>query len=104
MATKHERFPKRFFKADDLKGRPVVVEIKEEKLEEIKDPKTGKTVKKSVLSFVNTEQKLVLNAANFDLICEIIELSDSSEFAAGRNSVLVQAGLGHSPSAEARPG
>jgi hypothetical protein len=81
MATKSERFPKRFFKAEDLKGRPVVVEIKEEKLEEINDPKTGKAVKKSVLSFVNSEQKLVLNATNFDLICEITGHSDSREWA-----------------------
>jgi hypothetical protein len=80
MATKSDRFKKMFFKADDVKTRPLVLEIEEEKLEDIRDPKTGRTVEKSVVTFVNTEQKLVLNATNFDLIVEATGCSDTRDW------------------------
>src|SRR5262245_57783552 len=35
MATRSERYPRRFVSTDDLKGRPVIVEIEEERLEEL---------------------------------------------------------------------
>ena len=80
MATKSERFPKKYFKAEDLKLQPLVLEIEEERLEEITDPKTGKAVEKSVVAFVETERKLVLNATNWDLIVEVTGCSDACDW------------------------
>jgi hypothetical protein len=78
MATKSDRFPKKFFTAEGVKETgPLVLEIEEEKLEDITDQKTGRTVSKSVVMFVDTEQKLVLNATNFDLIAEATGCGDT---------------------------
>ncbi len=81
MATKSDRFPKRNFTAEELKSTgPQVHEIDEERIEEITDPKTGKAVEKSVLTFVDTERKLILNGTNWDLICEVTGCTDSQEW------------------------
>jgi hypothetical protein len=81
MATKLDRFPKKCFNAEGLKASgPVVLEIEEERLEDIIDPKTGRAVEKSVIAFIDTEQKLVLNATNWDLIVDITGSSDSHDW------------------------
>jgi hypothetical protein len=79
MATRSERYPRRFVSTDDLKGRPVIVEIEEERLEELTDT-NGKTASKPVLSFVGKEKKLVLNATNWDVIVEITGCEDSRDW------------------------
>jgi hypothetical protein len=79
MATRSERYPRRFLSAEDLQGKSVVVEIEEERLEELTDT-NGKTANKSVLSFVGKEKKLVLNATNWDSIVEITGCEDSRDW------------------------
>jgi hypothetical protein len=72
MATRTERFPKKCFNAEVVKASgPLVLEIEEERLEEITDPNTGRTAAKSVITFVGTEQILVLNVTNWELIEKI---------------------------------
>jgi hypothetical protein len=79
MATRSERYPRRFVSTDDLKGMSVVVEIEEERLEELTDT-NGKTVSKPVLSFVGKEKRFVLNATNWDAIVEITGCEDSRDW------------------------
>jgi hypothetical protein len=81
MATKSDRFRKKYFNAEELKASgPLVLEIEEERLEPVTDPKTGRTADKSVIAFVGTDQKLVLNGTNWDLIVEITGSSDSRDW------------------------
>jgi len=81
MPTKADRFRKKYFNAEGLKmSGPLVLEIEEERLEPITDPKTGQTAEKSVIAFVGTEQILVLNVTNWDLIVEITGSSDSRDW------------------------
>jgi hypothetical protein len=70
MATKAERFPKRFLSAADLKGKPLRLQIKDEYGEELTDTK-GVKKEKSILSFTGTNKELVLNSTNFDLIQDL---------------------------------
>src|SRR5262249_35053751 len=78
MATKADRFPKQYFNAAMVKDKPLVLVIDEETYEPITDRKTGTTTEKSVLSFQNSDTKLILNATNFDLVCEATGASDSA--------------------------
>jgi hypothetical protein len=81
MATKSDRFPKKCFNAEGLKASgPLVLKIEEERLEDIIDPKTGRAVEKSVIAFIDTEQKLVLNATNWDLIVDVTGSSNSHDW------------------------
>ena len=80
MATKADRFPKHYFNAAMLKDNPLVLVIEEETYEPITDRKTGKTTEKSVLSFQNNDAKLILNATNFDLVCEVTGCTDSADW------------------------
>jgi hypothetical protein len=79
MATKDERFPKRFLSADDLKGKPIRLEIKREYLEELADT-TGKKRNKSILAFAGTTKELVLNVTNWEKIAEITGEYDSENW------------------------
>jgi hypothetical protein len=79
MATKGERFPKRFLAAADLKGKPVRLVIKGEYEEELEDA-SGKKKKKSILSFDGTNKELVLNGTNFDSIADITGEYDSKNW------------------------
>jgi hypothetical protein len=84
MATKLDRLPKECFNAEGLKASgPLVLEIKEERLEDIIDPKTGRAVEKSVVAFIDAEQKLVSNATNWELIADI---TGSSPRTTGRDT------------------
>jgi hypothetical protein len=81
MATKADRFPKEYFNAAMLKGKPpLVLTIEEERLEEIANPKTGRASDKSVLSFENSVTKLIVNSVNFDLICEVTGETDTANW------------------------
>jgi hypothetical protein len=81
MATKLDRFPKKYFTGEYLKQiGPLGLEIEAEKTEGITDQKTGRTTEKSVLSFVGTEKRLILNGTNFDLIVEITGCDDSRDW------------------------
>jgi hypothetical protein len=80
MATKAERFPKRFLAAADLNGKPVRLEIRREYVEELTDT-AGKKKDKSILAFVGTDKELVLNATNFDSIIDITGEGDTEAWA-----------------------
>jgi hypothetical protein len=80
MATKADRFPRKYFRAAELKDRPLTLEIEREEWTELTDPKTGKTSPKSLLSFVGTRTKLVLNGTNWDKLVELCGSSDSKEW------------------------
>ena len=56
MAMKADRFPKRFLRCADLKGKPVRLEIEREYEEELTD-NSGKVQSKSILSFVGTKKE-----------------------------------------------
>jgi hypothetical protein len=81
MATKMDRFPKKFFNAEGLKASgPLVLEIEEERPEPITNPNTGQTAEKPVLTFVDTETRLVVNSTNWDSIEYISGSSDSRDW------------------------
>jgi hypothetical protein len=79
MATKSDRFPKRFLSAADLKGKPVRLTIKREYTEELQGA-DGDKKPKSILSFVETNKELVLNVTNFDAICDATGEYDSANW------------------------
>jgi hypothetical protein len=79
MATKLDRFPK-FINAETVKNQPLALVIDQETVEDITDPKTGKTVEKSVLSFQGTKARLVLNVTNWDSIVAITGSSESDDW------------------------
>ena len=58
MATKADRFPKRFLSAADLKGKPVKLTIEREYTEELQGSDGAKKLK-SIMSFVGTAKELV---------------------------------------------
>jgi hypothetical protein len=69
MATKADRFPKRFLSAADLKGKPVKLTIDREYTEELAGSDGAKKLK-SIVSFKGTGKELVCNITNFDAICD----------------------------------
>jgi hypothetical protein len=79
MATKADRFPKRFLCAADLKGKPVRLTIKREYSEELEDT-SGKKKEKSILSFEGTDKELVLNVTNFDSVAFITGQEDAEDW------------------------
>jgi hypothetical protein len=79
MATKSERFPKRFVSAPDLKGKPVKLTIEREYTEPLAGP-DGVKKEKSILSFKGTSKELVLNQTNFEAICDAIGEYDSTNW------------------------
>jgi hypothetical protein len=79
MATKSERFPKRFLSAPDLKGKPVKLTIEREYTEELAGSDGVKKLK-SILSFKSTDKELVLNQTNFDAICDATGNYDSADW------------------------
>ena len=79
MATKSERFPKRFLSAPDLKGKPVKLTIDREYTEELAESDGVKKLK-SILSFKGTTKELVVNQTNFDAICDATGKYDSADW------------------------
>jgi hypothetical protein len=81
MATKLDRFPKKYFNAESLKASgPLVLEIEREQPEPITDPNTGQTAEKSVIAFKGTDIKLVLNVTNWESIEYITGSSNSDDW------------------------
>ena len=80
MATREDRYRRRFLKCADLKGKPVRLTIAAEYSEKLKDT-TGKEEEKSILSFVGTDKELVVNVTNWDSIVEVTSESDSENWA-----------------------
>jgi hypothetical protein len=77
--NKSEAFPSKYLKAEDLKGRRILVEIAEVVGEEIKS-KDGKSSFKQVCYFKNASKGLVLNMTNWDAIVEHTGESDSDNW------------------------
>jgi hypothetical protein len=73
---KEEAFPSRFFKAENVKERPITVTIDRMYQEQIGTEKKDK----NILAFLDTEKELVCNATNWDAIAEITGSSDSDDW------------------------
>jgi hypothetical protein len=81
MATKLDRFPKKYFNAEMLKASgPRELEIEQERLQPVTDQNTGETTEKSVLSFVGIDIKLVLNVTNWESVEYITGSSNSDDW------------------------
>jgi hypothetical protein len=78
MVEKHEVFEKKYWSAPDLK-KPVAVEIETVNVEVLK-ARDGTTSRKPVIYFRGTKKALVVNATNFDLICDITGESDTDHW------------------------
>jgi hypothetical protein len=78
MVTREDMFPSRFLKAQDLKGKPVVVSIASAPVETLKTP-NGTEERKTVLYFNGGAKKVLpLNRTNWDAVASIAgENSDS---------------------------
>jgi hypothetical protein len=83
MVTKKEAFPSKFFKADDLGGKPLVATIGSATLEVLTSPE-GVEQSKVVLRFTNAKKAfgkaLPLNATNFDMVVELTGEADSANW------------------------
>jgi hypothetical protein len=79
MATKSERFKRKYYNAEMVQ-KPQVLVIDHEDVEEIADPKTGKTTEKSVLVFEGTTTRLVLNTTNWDTLAELTGSGESADW------------------------
>jgi hypothetical protein len=77
--NKSEAFPSKYLKAEDLRGRRILVEIAEVAGEEIKS-KEGKSSFKQVCYFKNGSKGLVLNMTNWDAIAEHTGETDSDNW------------------------
>jgi hypothetical protein len=73
IMMKNEAFPSKYFKAEDVKGRPVVVTIAGITTDKIGQPPK----EKRILLFEDAEKQLVLNGTNWDLISDITGQDDS---------------------------
>lgn len=63
---RHEAFPSKWLKTEDLQGKPRVVTIEAVGIEDIGDDGD----RKPVMSFQGMEKGFVLNSTNFDTIAE----------------------------------
>jgi hypothetical protein len=73
---KSEAFPSRFFKAEDVKERPIVLTIDRMYQDRIGPEKKDK----NILAFLDTEKELVCNATNWDAIADITGSADSDDW------------------------
>src|ERR1043165_643999 len=71
---KHEAFPGRFFKADDLMNGPITRTIKHVKSEQVGDDR------RMVVYFEDDDKGLVLNKTNFDAIEEFSGKDDTDNW------------------------
>jgi hypothetical protein len=81
---KSDAFPCRWFKAEDVKSKPIVVTI--DKL--YQGPVGSDKEEKNILSFTDTEKELICNATNWDSVAEITGETDSDDWH-GHKIVLV---------------
>jgi hypothetical protein len=84
--NKHEAFPSRFFKAEDVKDRPVIVTIAGVMTAQIGQPPK----EKQVMLFEDSKKHLVVNSTNWDAIAEITG-EDDSDLWPGHRIALVPA-------------
>lgn len=75
---KSEAFPSKYLKAEDLRGKPVVVTITKTTFELLKSP-DGKEQHKTVLHFNGAKKTLPLNLTNWDS-CAAICGDDSDDW------------------------
>ena len=68
---RNDLFPSRYLKAVDLGGKPLIVTIKDAKVEALNNPQGGGTSDKLVLSFVNQSKRLVCNITNYNSIADV---------------------------------
>jgi hypothetical protein len=80
MATRSERFKRRFLSAPDLNGKPVRLTIDREYMEALKSA-DGKEQNKSILAFRGTDKELVVNLTNWESLVEITGQDDSARWA-----------------------
>jgi hypothetical protein len=83
MTTRAQAFPSKYLKADDLKGRPVTVEIKDAPQETLTGF-DGTKQQKTVLYFTGTSKKLVLNRTNWNAVADVTGEEDSDRWAGHR--------------------
>ena len=69
MAKRKDIFPSKYLKADDLAGKPLVVEIKDAPTETLGSGNEAE--KKTVLYFLNGVKPLPLNMTNWDAVAAI---------------------------------
>jgi len=74
---KDERFPSKWLKAGDLKGKAAVVTIDRAEMEVFKNDK-GYEEDKLVVYFKNKKKGLICNQTNWDLISEVTGTDDDS--------------------------
>jgi hypothetical protein len=77
-----EVFPSKWLRNEDLNGKPLVVTVQSAEMQELKSP-DGKTAKKMVLSFKETDKSFVLNLTNWDSVAEILG-DDSDNWQSGK--------------------
>ena len=76
---KGERFPSKWLKAADLKGRSAIVTIERVELENFKNDK-GYEEDKLVVYFEGKTKGLIVNQTNWDLIGEVTGEEDDSSW------------------------
>jgi hypothetical protein len=76
---KDERFPSKWLKAVDLKGKAAVVTIDRAEMEVFKNDK-GYEEDKLVVYFKNKKKGLICNQTNWDLISQVTGTDDDSSW------------------------
>src|SRR5262245_62131935 len=72
-------FPSKYAKAEDLKGKPYVVEIERAPVETLKNTK-GEEQRKVVLYFKGAKKALPLNLTNFDAVSDIAGSDETDDW------------------------
>jgi hypothetical protein len=81
---KSEAFPSRFFRAQDLVGKPLTVTVASVDYEDVGD------VQKLVMRFQGHERGLVVNATNWDLMTLITKSDDSEDWVGARVTMFAE--------------
>lgn len=83
-----DMFPSKYLAASDLRGREVAVTISRIAHDSMRDPKSGREIRKPVLYFEKKKKGMVLNKTNAFAIAEILTEEDTTQWI-GREIVLV---------------
>lgn len=67
-----DMFPSKYLAASDLRGRDVAVTIDRIAHDSMRDPKSGREIRKPVLYFERKQKGMVLNKTNAFAIAEIL--------------------------------
>lgn len=79
MTTRAQAFPSKYLKADDLRGRPVTLEITAAP-EETLTGFDGRQETKTVVYFAGTRKKLPCNRTNWNAIADVTGEEDSDRW------------------------